>query len=61
MIQTLDEIKLLVEKLSIDTHKANKGNVSAGIRARKISQEIKSLLQKLREEILDHKKTDKDV
>jgi hypothetical protein len=56
MIQTLDRIKELTEKLSVDTHKAFNGNVSAGIRARKTSQEVKSLLQTLRVEILNHNK-----
>jgi hypothetical protein len=62
MLKTLEEIKQLTDILTVDTNKAYKGNVSAGIRARKTAQEIKSLLQKLRIEILDHKKdTDKDV
>jgi hypothetical protein len=56
MIETLDKIKELTETLSVDTNKAYKGNVSAGIRARKTSQDIKDLLQKLRSEILDHRK-----
>ena len=35
-----------------------KGNKSAGTRARKSAQELKALLQKLRGEILEHKKTE---
>ena len=62
MLNTLEQIRELTDILTVDTNKAYKGNVSAGIRARKTSQDIKSLLQKLRAEILDHKKdTDKDV
>lgn len=56
MLQTLEKIKEMVEVLSVDTNKAYKGNVSAGIRARKTSQDIKQLLHKLRAEILEHKK-----
>jgi hypothetical protein len=56
MIETLDKIKELTETLSVDTNKAYSGNVSAGIRARKTSQDIKELLQKLRSEILEHRK-----
>ena len=57
-METLKKIKELTETLSFDAEKFYKGNKSAGTRARKTAQEIKALLQKLRGEILDHKKTE---
>jgi hypothetical protein len=51
---TLNKIKDLVEKMSVDTHKVyEKGNRSASIRARKYAQEIKQLIGVYRREILD--------
>ena len=55
-METLEKIKTLTEELSIDVAKFFKGNKSAGTRARKTSQELKSLLQQLRGEILESKK-----
>jgi hypothetical protein len=55
-METLEKIKLLTEELSVDVTKFNKGNKSAGTRARKQAQELKSLLQQLRIEILDKSK-----
>ena len=43
---------------SVDVTKFNAGNKSAGTRARKTSQELKSLLQTLRGEILEARKND---
>ena len=57
-METLEKIKEMTELLSLDTTKFYKGNKSAGTRARKTAQEIKALLQKLRGEILDHKKSE---
>ncbi len=57
-MDTLEQIKEMTELLSVDSTKFFKGNKSAGTRARKTAQEIKALLQKLRGEILDHKKTE---
>jgi hypothetical protein len=57
-MDTLERIKEMTELLSVDSTKFFKGNKSAGTRARKTAQEIKALLQKLRGEILDHKKTE---
>lgn len=57
-METLEKLKTLMEELSVDTVKFYKGNKSAGTRARKTSQEIKAVLQQLRGEILDAKKTD---
>ena len=47
-----------MEELSVDSTKFFKGNKSAGTRARKSAQELKSLLQQLRGEILEHTKKD---
>ena len=56
-METLENIKSLVETLSVDTTKFYAGNKSAGTRARKTAQELKVLLQDLRGEVLEHKKT----
>lgn len=53
---TIELIKAKTEELSADTAKFYKGNKSAGTRARKMAQELKSLLQKLRGEILENRK-----
>jgi hypothetical protein len=55
-METLEKIKTLTEELSVDTTKFFGGNKSAGTRARKTAQELKSLLQTLRSEILDERK-----
>ena len=60
-MDTLENIKTLVENLSVDTAKFYSGNKSAGIRARKLSQELKAAAQKLRGEILTHTKSEKDA
>jgi hypothetical protein len=58
-METLEQIKILTEELSVDTTKFFKGNNSAGTRARKLAQDLKNLLQTLRNEILEErKKTD---
>lgn len=59
-METLEQIKVLTETLSVDTTKFFGGNKSAGTRARKSAQELKVLLQKLRSEILEFKKTSDD-
>jgi hypothetical protein len=55
-METLEQLKALMETLSTDTSKFYSGNKSAGTRARKTCQDMKTLLQTLRGEILDHKK-----
>jgi hypothetical protein len=55
-METLEQIKTLTEELSQNTTKFFKGNNSAGIRARKNAQDLKALLQTLRNEILDERK-----
>lgn len=60
-METLEQIKVLTETLSVDTTKFFGGNKSAGTRARKSAQELKALLQKLRTEILEFSKTEKNA
>ena len=60
-METLEKIKEFTELLSVDTTKFYKGNKSAGIRARKTCQDLKTLLQNLRGEILEHKKTEENA
>jgi hypothetical protein len=60
-LSTIELIKTKTEELSVDTSKFYKGNKSAGTRARKNAQEIKSLLQKLRIEILENRKIEKNA
>ena len=56
-METLQRIKELVEKMSVDTQKVYvKGNRSASIRARKYAQEIKQLIGVYRKEILEEMK-----
>ena len=58
-MDTLESIKQLVAELEVDTNKFfQKGNNSAGTRARKTSQSIKAALQQLREEIINHRKAE---
>jgi hypothetical protein len=57
-METLEKIKTLTEELSVDVTKFEGGNKSAGTRARKTSQELKSLLQQVRGEILESRKND---
>ena len=60
-METLEQIKELTEVLSVDATKFFKGNKSAGTRTRKTAQDLKSLLQKLRGEILEHKKSEENA
>jgi hypothetical protein len=60
-METLEKIKELTELLSVDAAKFYKGNKSAGTRARKSAQELKSLLQEFRTEVLEHSKTEKNA
>lgn len=53
-MDTLNKIKVLIEKMSVDTEKVFvKGNRSASIRARKNAQEVKQLMGVYRKEILE--------
>jgi hypothetical protein len=61
-METLNKIKELVEKMSVDTQKFyDKGNRSASIRARKYAQEIKLLIAIYRKDILEEIKKYDDV
>ena len=60
-METLEKIKELTEQLSVDVTKFYKGNKSAGTRARKSAQDLKSLLQTLRGEILEERKKTEDA
>jgi len=54
----IDDVKELVERLEPDMDKFyNKGNKTAGTRARKALQEMKKLAQDIRVEIQDMKKS----
>lgn len=56
-METLEQIKKLTEELSVNATKFfDAGNKSAGTRTRKISQELKDLLQTLRKEVLAERK-----
>ena len=60
-METLQRIKELVEKMSVDTQKVYvKGNRSASIRARKYAQEVKQLIGVYRKEILEEIKKHDD-
>lgn len=56
-METIEQIKLLTEQLSQDAAKFYGGNKTAGTRARKTAQELKDLMQVLRKEILESRKT----
>lgn len=60
-METLEKIKELTEQLSVDATKFYKGNKSAGTRARKTAQDLKSLLQSFRGEILEERKKTEDA
>ncbi len=60
-METLEKIKEVTEQLSVDAAKFYKGNKSAGTRARKSAQELKSLLQQFRTEVLEHSKSEKNA
>jgi hypothetical protein len=55
-METLEQIKVLTEELSVDATKFFNGNKSAGTRARKSAQDLKKLLDGLRKEILSERK-----
>ena len=49
----LDQMAQLVESIREDYGKAKGGNKAAGTRVRKAMQEIKSIAQEIRQEMLD--------
>ena len=61
-METIQKIKQLMDLFYSDADRFyRKGNKSAGTRARKTAQELKALLQKLRGEILENKKTEENA
>ena len=57
-METIQKIKQLMDLFYSDADRFyQKGNKSAGTRARKIAQEIKALLQESRLDIVKHRKT----
>lgn len=56
-MESMDRLKDLVERMSIDTKKVfTKGNRAASVRARKNALEIRGLITGYRKEILDEMK-----
>ena len=56
-MEILERISEAVDALKMDTNKFYaKSNKSAGVRARKIAQTLKSLMQELRKDILENSK-----
>jgi hypothetical protein len=55
-METLEQIKILTEDLSVNATKFFGGNDSAGTRARNASQELKKLCDSLRKQILTERK-----
>ena len=61
-METLEQIKKLTEELSVNATKFFQGgNKSAGTRVRNTAQDIKELLQTLRKEILEERKSRENV
>ena len=56
-METIGKIKELTESLSNDADKFYGGNKSAGTRVRNTAQDLKELLQTLRKEILEERKS----
>lgn len=54
-----DQLMEAIETLRVEYNKFSSGNKSAGTRARKALQEIKSISQELRKEIQESKNTEK--
>jgi len=55
-METLEQIRLAAEELSVNTTKFFGGNDSAGTRARGAAQDLKKLADTLRKEILAERK-----
>jgi outer membrane murein-binding lipoprotein Lpp len=51
------QLKSLVDNLSVDVEKLSKNNKSAGIRIRKAMLDVKNLAQDIRKDILEAKKS----
>tara|TARA_R110002020_G_scaffold329497_3_gene545325 strand:+ start:6382 stop:6555 length:174 start_codon:yes stop_codon:yes gene_type:complete len=56
-MELIEKITELVDAIKVDANKFyTNGNKSAGIRARKVVQELKNKLQELRKDILEKSK-----
>ena len=56
-MELIEKITELVDLIKVDSNKFyTNGNKSAGIRARKVVQELKGTLQELRKDILEKSK-----
>jgi len=56
-MELIEKITELVDAIKVDSSKFyTNGNKSAGIRARKVVQELKTVLQTLRKDILEKSK-----
>ncbi len=60
MSQIFETIKQKVAEAQADVTKFSQGNNAAGSRVRKAMQELKSLAQALRQEVLEAKNASKD-
>lgn len=52
-MESYDNLRRLVESVDEDINKAKGGNKAAGTRVRKAMQDIKSIAQEVRKEVLD--------
>lgn len=52
-MEAYEKLVKLVESVADDIQKAQGGNRAAGVRARKIMQEVKDVAQEVRKSILD--------
>ena len=60
-MELIEKITELVDAIKVDANKFyTNGNKSAGIRARKVVQELKTKLQSLRKDILEKSKENKE-
>jgi hypothetical protein len=58
-MELIEKITELVDTIKVDTNKFyTNGNKSAGIRARKVVQDLKNKLQELRKDILSKSKSE---
>lgn len=59
-METIVEIKELIESISTDYKKVKAGNHAASIRARKNAQHLKTLIPKFRKDVSDELKKHKN-
>lgn len=56
MEEKYQQLKSIIENISVDVEKLSRNNKSAGIRVRKAMLDIKNLASDIRKDILDAKK-----